>query len=177
MSRALRGWQIGRTCFELLRSATEGPLHVSLPSLVPAPVTERLWLLPWPPPARRHSCANGCSQRGYAAGTGGGSGNERPPPSEPRAGSDATSGEQPQPSQPQSGLVMGSAQSSGTAASRAGQPGEAAAGAARDLSGGGRSPDGGVPRGDMTSVVVPSEQLEHEADALLDAWEPLMAQV
>jgi hypothetical protein len=29
----------------------------------------------------------------------------------------------------------------------------------------------------MVSVVVPSDRLEHEADALLDAWEPLMAQV
>ena len=73
---------------------------------------------------------------------------------------------------------MGSAQSSGTADEHAGQPSEAASGGMlRSSIVGGGLPGGDGLRGDMTSVVVPSEQLEHEADGLLDAWEPLMAQV
>ena len=49
--------------------------------------------------------------------------------------------------------------------------------AMHDSGGVGALPGSDGLRGDMTSVVVPSEQLEYEADALLDAWEPLMAQV
>ncbi len=182
MSRALRCWQISRNCLALLRSATDGPLRESLPALVPAPAPERLWLPAWPEAAVHHGRANSYSHRGFASGPAGGSGNGYPPPDQTPRSSNAASAEQPQPSQQQSGSASGlsstgSAQTGDAADGDASPPLEAAASGVRSSSGANGLPGSDGLRGDMTSVVVPSEQLEYEADALLDAWEPLMAQV
>ena len=153
-------------------------------ALVPAFVQQqsRLWLPAWP--AGGWSTVKQLLQRGFASGPEGGSGNGHPPPDQTRHGSNATPADQPQPSQQQSGSAsapssMGPAQSSDAAGGSASPPLEAVARGALSSGGvAGSLPAGGDgPRGDMTSVVVPSEQLEYEADALLDAWEPLMAQV
>ncbi len=182
MSRALRCWQISRKCLALLRSATDGPPRVSLPALVPAPAPERLWLPAWPEAAVHHSHAHSCLQRGFASGPEGGSGSGHPPHDQTPHGSEATPADQPQHSQQQSGSApapsfMGPAPSSDAADGNASQPHEAAAGSVRSPGGASGLPGSDGLRGDMTSLVVPSEQLEYEADALLDAWEPLMAQV
>ena len=180
MSRALRCWQISRSCLALLRSVTDGALHVSTASPVPAFVPERP---AWPAAATQQGWSNSCLQKGFASGPEDGSGKGHPPPDQTHHDSNATPADQPQPSQQQSGPDSGpsssvSAQTSDGAGGSASRPLEAVASGAGSSGGvAGRLPGGDGPRGDMTSVVVPSDQLEYEADALLDAWEPLMAQV
>ena len=186
MSRALRSWQIGRTCFAFLRSATDSPLHVPIPNHAPpTPVPERLWLPPWPAPAADRGGVSGYSHRSFASGTEDGSGHEEPHSSTPPAGdAGAAPEEQPQPSQPHStgghsspdhGPTPGPKADRASADNSAGHIGRRAASSQRPHDGAASLRE--ASREDMVSVVVPSDRLEHEADALLDAWEPLMAQV
>ena len=186
MSRALRGLQIGRTCLAHLRSGTDSPFQITCANLVPpAAIQERLWLPPWPGTAADRGGAGSVSQRTFASGPEDGSGRKGPSSSTAQDGSsDATPAERPQPSQPQNtsgysspghGPTPGPEPVSASADGAAGNRGGTAASDRQPPYG--AAPPRDVPRENMTSVVVPSDRLEHEADALLDAWEPLMAQV
>lgn len=201
MSRVLKGGQIARSCALLLRSAAAAESHVPpARSAQPSVLTLCEHGAAWLPPCfvRGSFAASTAQQRGLATASGG-----EPPSSEtPSDGSGASTGSAPADQSastaegkqrrgpPQSGGAASESAARSDSAGRSGRPQkprQAGAGpsAASGQGSGGRQPPGdgagpadrGGDGGPRVSLVVPGGQLEGEIDELLDAWDPLMAEV
>lgn len=204
MSRVLRGRQLARCCALLLRSGAAAESHVPPARSPPLPVlTPCEGSAAWLPAcfARGSFAASTAQQRGVATASGGEPPSSEAPPNGARAGtptgpatgdqsSSAADGKQRR-GPPHSGGGGGESAARSDSAARGGgpqRPSQAGGGQLEATSGidsdermppgdGAGSADGGGDEGSGLSLVVPGGQLEGEIDEMLDAWDPLMAEV